>query len=60
MLSWLRIFNDITKSISSGIAYENDFISVMNEFKRLKFKNFDLSLKELYNWYKINRQIYEK
>ena len=50
----------IIKNLGLNKEYTCSNKRLMNEFKRLKFKNFDLSLKELYNWYKINRQIYEK
>ncbi len=68
ILTIAQLINSISKKQSKIIIknkglnkeYTCNNKNLINEYKGVKFKDFDLSLKELYNWYQKNKLHYEK
>lgn len=68
ILTIAEFINNISKKESKIIIknkglnkeYTCNIQNLLKEYKNLKFSSFDLSLKQLYNWYKKNNIIYEK
>jgi len=68
ILTIAEFINNISKKESKIIIknkglnkeYTCNIQNLLKEYKNLKFSSFDLSLKQLYNWYKKNNTIYEK
>lgn len=50
----------IVKNKGFNMEYTCNIQNLLKEYKSLKFNSFDSSLKQLYNWYKKNKNTYEK